>query len=136
VVYPQTLARGLLALADITATRYFNYTPVAQRDPVLSAQGDRLRAEVFSACNGIYARLDLLQSGIDGKIDFGTTNVDIGLQLRTALARREGSSRAVTAAKTLTDKLPFGEEHGGRESRKAVGLVEVNDRLLGEGGAS
>ncbi|MDR0381749.1 MAG: SWIM zinc finger domain-containing protein [Oscillospiraceae bacterium] len=86
-VYPQTLARGLLVLADITATRYFNYTPVAQRDPVLSAQGDRLRAEVFSACNGVYARLDLLGTGFDGQIAFGTTNVDIGLQLRTALTQ-------------------------------------------------
>ena len=83
--YPQVLARGLLVLADITSTRYFNYTPVAQRDPVLSAQGDRLRAECFSACNGVYARLDLLQSGFDGQIGIGTTNVDIGMELRTAL---------------------------------------------------
>ena len=85
--YPQVLARGLLVLADVTSTRYFNYTPVAQRDPVLSAQGDRLRAECFSACNGVYARLDLLGSGFDGQISFGTTNVDIGIDLRTALTR-------------------------------------------------
>jgi hypothetical protein len=85
--HPQVLARGLLALADITSTRYFQYTPVAQRDPVLSAQGDRLRAEVFSACNGVYARLDLLGEGFDGQIGFGTTNVDIGLELRAALAQ-------------------------------------------------
>lgn len=84
-VYPQILARGLLVLADITSTRYFNYTPVAERDPVLSAQGDRLRAECFSACNGVYARLDLLQSGFDGQIGFGTTNVDIRMELRKAL---------------------------------------------------
>ncbi|MCL2165576.1 MAG: SWIM zinc finger domain-containing protein [Oscillospiraceae bacterium] len=86
-VYPQVLARGLLVLADVTSTRYFNYTPVTQRDPILSAQGDRLRAECFSACNGVYARLDLLQSGFDGKIERGTTNVDIGMELRTALTR-------------------------------------------------
>jgi len=85
-VYPQVLARGLLVLADVTATRYFKYVPDAQRDPVLSAQGDRLRAECFSACNGVYARLDLLQEGFDGEIGFGTTNVDIGMELRTALA--------------------------------------------------
>ena len=84
--YPQILARGLLVLADITSTRYFQYTPVAQRDPVLSAQGDRLRAECFSAECGVYARLDLLGNGFDGKIGFGTTNVDIGMELRTALA--------------------------------------------------
>ncbi|MCL1788359.1 MAG: SWIM zinc finger family protein [Defluviitaleaceae bacterium] len=85
--YPQVLARGLLVLADVTSTRYFNYTPVAQRDPVLSAQGDRFRAECFSACNGVYARLDLLQSGFDGQIGLGTTNVDIGMELRTALTQ-------------------------------------------------
>jgi hypothetical protein len=85
--YPQVLARGLLVLADITSTRYFQYTPVAQRDPVLSAQGDRLRAECFSAECGVYARLDLLGDGFDGKIGYGTTNVDIGIELRAALAR-------------------------------------------------
>jgi hypothetical protein len=83
--YPQVLARGLLVLADVTSTRYFHYTPTTLRDPVLSAQGDRLRAECFSACNGVYARLDLLQSGFDDQISFGTTNVDIGMGLRTAL---------------------------------------------------
>ncbi len=86
-VYPQLFARGLLVLADITATRYFNYVPEAERDPILSAQGDRLRAECFSACNGVYARLDLLQSGFDGDIGFGTTNVDIGFKLRGALTQ-------------------------------------------------
>ena len=87
VAYPQVLARGLLVLADVTSTRYFNFTPVGQRDPVLSAQGDRLRAECFSACNGVYARLDLLQSGFDGQIGYGTTNVDIGIELRAALTK-------------------------------------------------
>ena len=87
VSHPQVLARGLLVLADIVTTRYFNYTPEALRDPILSAQGDRLRAECFSACNGVYARLDLLQSGFDGHIAYGTTNVDIGTELRTALTK-------------------------------------------------
>ncbi|MFB9310013.1 hypothetical protein BJY17_000532 [Agromyces hippuratus] len=84
---PQVLARGLLSLADITATRYFKYTPTTQRDPVLTAHGDRLRAEVFSACNSVYARLDLLGSGLDGgEVARGTTNVDIGMATRRALA--------------------------------------------------
>ncbi|KRC62497.1 hypothetical protein ASE14_01280 [Agromyces sp. Root81] len=84
---PQVVARGLLSLADITATRYFKYTPTTQRDPVLTAHGDRLRAEVFSACNSVYARLDLLDSGLDGgEVAYGTTNVDIGMATRRALA--------------------------------------------------
>lgn len=82
---PLILARGLLLLADIAATRYFQYQPVVLRDPVLSAQGDRLRAECFSACNGVYARMDLLQDALDGEIAYGTTNVDIGLELRKSL---------------------------------------------------
>ena len=86
-VKPQVLARGLLVLADISATRYFKFVPVTLRDPVLTAQGDRLRAECFSACNGVYARLDLLQPGFDGEIGYGTTNVDIGLDLRKALTQ-------------------------------------------------
>ncbi|MFK4729237.1 SWIM zinc finger family protein [Agromyces mediolanus] len=83
---PQLVARGLLTLADLTATRYFKYTPTTQRDPVLTAHGDRLRAEVFSACNSVYARLDLLASGLDGgEVSHGTTNVDLGLATRQAL---------------------------------------------------
>ncbi len=86
ILYPQVFARGILVLADIAMTRYFNYVPVSERDPVLTAQGDRLRAECFSACNGVYARLDLLKDGLDGEIGYGTTNVDIGPELRKSLA--------------------------------------------------
>lgn len=85
--HPQVLARGLVTLADITATRYFQYVPTTQRDPILTAQGDRMRAECFSACNGVYARLDLLQAGFDGgEIAHGTTNVDLGSGMRSALS--------------------------------------------------
>lgn len=84
---PQILSRGLLVLADITATRYFKYTPSNLRDPVISAQGDRLRAECFSACNGVYARLDLLEELLDGDVTYGTTNVDIGAHFRDVLTK-------------------------------------------------
>lgn len=84
--HPQVLARGLVTLADVTATRYFQYVPETQRDPVLTANGDRLRAECFSACNGVYARLDLLGGGFDGgDIGHGTTNVDLGMATRQVL---------------------------------------------------
>ena len=86
--HPLVLARGLLTLADITATRYFQFTPSSLRDPVLTAHGDRLRAECFSACNSVYARLDLLPDGIDaGEVAHGTTNVDIGPATRAALTQ-------------------------------------------------
>ncbi len=83
---PLVLARGLVTLADITATRYFQFSPSTTRDPILTANGDRLRAECFSACNGVYARLDLLGQGFDGgEIGHGTTNVDLGAEMRAAL---------------------------------------------------
>ncbi|MDO4792891.1 MAG: SWIM zinc finger family protein [Filifactor alocis] len=85
IVDPPVVSRSLLVLADIVSTRYFNYVPTGLRDPVLSAQGDRLRAECFSACNGVYARLDLFQEALYGEIAFGTTNVDIGIDLRRSL---------------------------------------------------
>ena len=85
IIYPTIVSGGLLVLADIVSTRYFKYVPVAQRDPILSAQGDTLRAECFSACNGVYARMDLFQSALDGEILYGTTNVDIGSNLRKSL---------------------------------------------------
>ncbi len=85
--YPQVVARGLVTLADITATRYFNYVPTHARDPILSAHGDRLRAECFSACNGVYACLEILESGLDGgEIGRGTTNVDLNPNSRAVLS--------------------------------------------------
>lgn len=85
IIDPVIISGGLLVLADIVSTRYFKYVPVDQRDPILSAQGDRLRAECFSACNGVYARLDIFQSALDGEILYGTTNVDIRADLRKSL---------------------------------------------------
>lgn len=101
---PEVLARALLVLADITATRYTTRTPSALKDPVLTAQGDRLRIETFSACGSVHARLDLLAFGVDGgEIGFGTTNVDIGDALRTGLlaVRGDGLLHLDVAAEEL-----------------------------------
>jgi len=85
--HPRSVAQGLVTLADITATRYFRVAPTTLRDPVLTAHGDRLRAEVFSADNSVYARLDLAGDALDGgEIAHGTTNVDIGDEMRRTLA--------------------------------------------------
>ena len=86
--HPVVVTRSLLVLADIASARYLRPAPVGVRDPVLTANGDRLRVECFSACNWVLARLDLLASGLDGgRIGHGTTNVDIGPAMRRALAR-------------------------------------------------
>jgi hypothetical protein len=87
---PEVTAAGLLAVADVAASRYADLglaKRLASLDPVVTASGDRLRFESFSACNGVYARFDLQPDGIDsGEVGFGTTNVDINPPLRAALA--------------------------------------------------
>ena len=92
---PAQAATGLLAVADGGAGPLLR--PVtAQRlqeilDPVVTGNGDRLRFESFSGCCGVYARLDVLGDGLDGDvIDRGTTNVDVNMPLREALARVGG----------------------------------------------
>ncbi|HST80623.1 MAG TPA: hypothetical protein VLL08_02655 [Kineosporiaceae bacterium] len=88
---PDIAAAGLLAVADIAASRYADAglaARLASLDPVVTAGGDRLRFESFSACNSVYARFDLTREGLgSGDVGFGTTNIDINLPLRTALAR-------------------------------------------------
>ncbi|MEZ0074827.1 SWIM zinc finger family protein [Planotetraspora sp. GP83] len=87
-------AAALLAVADVALARY--HQPRAggggwTRDPVITCDGERLRLESFSACGGVYARLDLLGGALDGEVfDRGTTNVDVNGPLREALARTGG----------------------------------------------
>ncbi|GAA4928992.1 SWIM zinc finger domain-containing protein [Streptomyces coeruleoprunus] len=88
---PQIAARGLLAVADVAAARYFQRLRPASLDPVVTGNGDRLRFESFSGCNGVYARLDVLREGLDGaETGHGTTNVDVNNPLREALSRLTG----------------------------------------------
>ncbi|MDF5755746.1 SWIM zinc finger family protein [Spongiactinospora sp. TRM90649] len=87
-------AAALLGLADVAMARYHRPRAgggVWSRDPVVTCDGDRLRMESFSACGGVYARLDLLGGALDGEVfDRGTTNVDVNRPLREALARVGG----------------------------------------------
>ena len=85
---PLVLARGLLVLADVARTRYFQPAPAGMRDPICTANGDRIRFEAFSACNTVGVRLDLLAAAFDGgDIHHGTTNVDINQPLRETLGQ-------------------------------------------------
>ncbi|MFC8094578.1 SWIM zinc finger family protein [Streptomyces sp. NPDC057301] len=85
---PQAAARGLLAVADVAAARYYQAFRPGLLDPVVTGNGDRLRFESFSGCCGVYARLDVLQDGLDGaETGHGTTNVDVNAPLRAALSR-------------------------------------------------
>ncbi|MEU0567388.1 SWIM zinc finger family protein [Nonomuraea sp. NPDC005983] len=89
---PACAASGLLGVADVARARYYDARPTGiVRDPVVTCNGDRLRFESFSACGGVYARLDVLQEALDGDVvELGTTNVDVNNPLRQALARVGG----------------------------------------------
>ena len=88
---PRVAARGLLAVADVAAARYYQRLNPASLDPVVTGNGDRLRFESFSGCGGVYARLDVLREGLDGaETGHGTTNVDVNNPLREALSRLTG----------------------------------------------
>ncbi|MGW4647669.1 SWIM zinc finger family protein [Kitasatospora sp. NPDC004289] len=92
---PAAAAAGLLAVADVAATRYHQPQRPVVLDPVVTANGDRLRFESFSACCGVYARLDVTAEGLDGaEPGHGTTNVDVNHPLREALSRI-GSAEAL-----------------------------------------
>ncbi|RKR87768.1 SWIM zinc finger protein [Micromonospora pisi] len=84
---PEPAAVGLLAVAEVARTRYYQPVSPASLDPVVTGGLDRLRFESFSGCCGVYARLDVLPDGLDGEITtHGTTNVDVNPPLRQALA--------------------------------------------------
>ncbi|WP_216894393.1 SWIM zinc finger family protein [Nocardia alni] len=88
LTHPQVAAAGLLCVADIAAARYYQMQLDYSWDPVVTGDGDRLRFESFSACCGVYARLDMLGEALDGDdIGHGTTNVDVNIPLQDALAR-------------------------------------------------
>ncbi|WP_344928133.1 SWIM zinc finger family protein [Saccharopolyspora gregorii] len=88
---PIAAAAGVLAVAEVAQARYVRQDAARSRDPVVTANGDRLRVESFSGCGGVYARLDVLAPGLDGdEIGHGTTNVDVNPPLQRALATLGG----------------------------------------------
>ena len=90
---PQRTAELLRAVMKVVQSRF--HIPaamlgriLAEADPVVTANDDRLRFEAFSACCGAYARLDLLADAFDGDVSGrGTTNVDFNQPMLAALAR-------------------------------------------------
>jgi hypothetical protein len=90
---PHQTASALLAVGEVARTRYYEPPQMARArilaaDPVVTSNVDRLRFESFSACAGVYARLDLEPGVLDGRpARWGTTNVDFNPPMRAALAR-------------------------------------------------
>jgi len=93
IAKPKQTAELLRAIMTVVQSRF--HIPaamlgrvLAEADPVVTANDDRLRFEGFSSCCGAYARLDLLEAAFDGEISGrGTTNVDFNQPMLAALAR-------------------------------------------------
>ena len=92
LLLPVVAADLLLTLGDVARSRFHVPAQMLKRilelaDPVATSADDRLRFEAFSACCSVYGRVDLLPGAFDGEIlGRGTTNVDFGPGIRTALA--------------------------------------------------
>ncbi len=82
---PLLTAKCLLTLSKVVRSS-FGPIPPSLRDPIVSAGTGQIRFEGFSSCNGVYARLDLLEDAIDGEfLASGTTNVDFNEPMLNAL---------------------------------------------------
>ena len=90
---PKRTAELLRTLMTVVQSRFHIPTAMlgrilAEADPVVTANDDRLRFEGFSACCGAYSRLDLLGKAFEGDVTArGTTNVDFNQPMLAALAR-------------------------------------------------
>jgi hypothetical protein len=137
LVRPPVASEALLTVARVARTRFYIPPGMLQRillaaDPVVTADGARLRFESFSACCGAYARADLLPAAIDG--DFasrGTTNVDFNQPMRAALAQL-GGGREQAGLKVGADAVELERLAGKVVERKVPlpvrwlkGFVEV-----------
>ncbi len=73
------VSRCLSVLAN-TVSSHFSLTPgqIAKlKDPIVSVGAGELHFEAFSSCNSVYARVNILEDGIDGEfLHPGTTNID------------------------------------------------------------
>jgi hypothetical protein len=119
VVRADEVARGLLTVAEVARTRFFD-PGASQRslDPVVTSNRSVLRFESFSGCNGVYARLDVGDDGFAAThLDWGTTNVDVNEPLRAALS-------SVGSSETL------GLQVGRDELVVSVGDTEVVERQV------
>lgn len=96
-LHPERLAAQLLVLTQVVRTHFFLPRPVIT-DPVFTSNERILRAEGFSGCCGVYARVDLPGETFDGDCKGrGTTNVDFNDPMRRALLGVRRDSRLAFA---------------------------------------
>ena len=104
LVCPHVTAELFLALMDVVRARFHlpagAYAHLAA-DPVVTSSESRLRFEAFSACCGLYARVDLTEESVIGEtFGHGTTNVDFNAPMMEALRQiREKDPVALSVGK-------------------------------------
>lgn len=85
MVDPLLVSKCLLTVSKVVRSN-FSPTPTRLLDPIVTAGQEQIRFEGFSSCNGVYARLDLLEDAVEGEfIANGTTNVDFNEPMLNAL---------------------------------------------------
>jgi hypothetical protein len=84
---PQLFGQMCTVLSDTVGTRFYQkLDSKAILDPVVTSGGGMLRMEGFSACCGVYARIDLDPESFDVELrGKGTTNVDFNTSMKLAL---------------------------------------------------
>jgi hypothetical protein len=90
---PYLFAKTLRVLSKVVAARF--HIPsntlekmIAMKDPIVTVGDGKVKFEGLSVCNGVYAKLDLLQGSFQG--DFflnGTTNVDFNRPMQESLSK-------------------------------------------------
>ncbi len=89
---PLVSARCLRTVSDLVGTRFYIPPSMLTRilleaDPVATVTQSHLRFEGFSACCSTYIRHDMASSSFEAEqFRSGTTNVDFGAAMRSALA--------------------------------------------------
>ncbi len=128
--FPKPFADALLVVGRVARTRFF--TPpgmlariIAESDPVITVDASHLRLEAFSPCCGVHVRLDvplgLLEADVQRR---GTTNVDVGPELRRWLTSVDG--KMALGLQVGEDAFEVSDERGAVIERK----VELPARWL------
>lgn len=133
---PLLTSKCLLTLAKVVQSS-FGPLPPSLRDPIVSAGTNQIRFEGFSSCNGVYARVDLLEDAIDGEfISSGTTNVDFNEPMLNALNAVKKTEKMVLGVGSKevsisTDKGKVIEKKVTLPPRWIKGLTSVQLYLAG-----
>ena len=142
LVLPVVASDLLLTVGDVARARFHVPPAMLSRilqlaDPVATCADDRLRFEAFSACCSVYGRADVLPDGFDGELlGRGTTNVDMGADLRAALAGvQDRGELGLTVGASSLEVVAGGSSAVERKvplpSRWIRGFLEVQATMAG-----